>query len=221
MRNPVTLALLGDAPALAAVLAEHAEHAGPSMRFMVMPGKDSADADILIAAANSATELAQRLAALKAAKTQAARLLVLGEDLPEPEEEADALGLAGIFRMPLRLAALLDAGFSARRLADLKSPRRLDGGVVFDPFTRRLESADGRAETLTPKEADFLLALLEAGEKGLARAAALTGIWGYHREADSHAVETAAWRLRRKLEALYQRAGLLESREGMFYLSGM
>lgn len=144
-------------------------------------------------------------------------LLVLGDGVAEPEETEPRL--AGVFRRPVRLAALLDAGFSALRLAQLKSPRVLAKNIRFDPFTRALENeARKTSQVLTPKEADLLLALLEAGARGVAREAALTRLWGYHREANSHAVETAVWRLRRKLEAVMGEGAGLESREGIYYL---
>jgi DNA-binding response OmpR family regulator len=151
--------------------------------------------------------------------TRKTQLLILGDGMEEPEEEAGELGFAGIFRKPFRLAALLDAGFTHLRMAALKSPRKLSASVVFNPFTRTLEDKEKEiAETLTPKEADLLLALMEAGAAGLSREAALTRIWGYHREVDSHAVETALWRLRRKLESLFGDGKVLESREGAYFL---
>ncbi len=207
------LALINAPPGLSAVLTEYAANAAPKLAV----SEDAASAALVIFCARSKTELAAQLKAAKQSKKIA--LLILGEGVPEPEEEAGALGLAGIFRSPVRLAALLDAGFSALRLAGLKTPRALSKTIRFDPFTRALEdSARGISEILTPKEADLLLALLEAGEKGLSREAALTTLWGYHREVDSHAVETAAWRLRRKLEALFGAKMTLESKEAVFYL---
>jgi hypothetical protein len=209
---PVSIALVGTEPGLAAVLAEYAAAAVPPLAL----GSDPQQAALVIYGARDKQELAAHLKQIKAGGKKIA-LLILKEGVPEPEDEA---GLAGIFRSPVRLPALLDAGFSALRLAGLKEPRALSKTIRFDPFTRALEDTEkGISETLTPKEADLLLALLEAGEAGLPRASALTRIWGYHREVDSHAVETAAWRLRRKLESLCGDAASLESRDQVFYLN--
>jgi hypothetical protein len=211
-KDAMNIALLGEAPGLAAVLAEYAASANPPL---AITGAD--DAALVIHAISSKADLAVQAKLLKKNEAKKTALLILAEGVPEPEEELE--GVAGIFRFPVRLAALLDAGFSALRLAALKSPRALSATIRFDPFTRALEDTKtGASETLTPKEADLLLALLEAGDEGLSRETALTQLWGYHREVDSHAVETAAWRLRRKLETLFGSSVSLESRDAVFYL---
>ncbi|MBI3419756.1 MAG: winged helix-turn-helix domain-containing protein [Proteobacteria bacterium] len=217
MKDPITLAVAGDEPALTAVLKEYALNVKvPALRCVT--GADAAQAQIVIHGVRKESELPGP-SVLNAGGERKVHLLVLSEGVAEPESPADELGLAGIFRKPVRLAALLDAGFSALRLSKLKSPRALSKHIRFDPFTRTLEDESRKtSQGLTPKEADLLLALLEAGEKGVAREEALTRLWGYHREADSHAVETAVWRLRRKLEALPGEGLGLESKEGVYYL---
>ncbi|HVY12305.1 MAG TPA: winged helix-turn-helix domain-containing protein [Alphaproteobacteria bacterium] len=216
MTSPLRLALIGPDAALAAVLQEHAQNA-EGLSFTT---GEAIECDLAIFSAADDAALAGFLGTARGwKKTQAQRisLLVLGENVAEPAGADEVF--AGVFKKPLRLAALLDAGFTALRLAALKGERKLSKTARLDPFTRTLgDEASGKSETLTPKEADLLLALLEAGEKGLAREAALTRIWGYHRDVDSHAVETAAWRLRRKLEGVLGSAAGLESREGRFFL---
>jgi DNA-binding response OmpR family regulator len=210
----VSLSLTGDAPALASVLEEYAAHAVQPFHFVESGG------DLQVVFVRDAKTLDAQLKIFRAQKPAAATLLVLDQKLDEPDDEPAELGLAGIFRLPVRLPALLDAGFFHLRMAALKAPRKLSDSVVFNPFTRMLEDqSKGVSEMLTPKEADLLLALMEAGKDGLTREAALTRIWGYHREADSHAVETATWRLRRKLEALFGGAGVLESRGSAYFLT--
>jgi DNA-binding response OmpR family regulator len=219
MKENTTLTVVGEEPALFDVLQEYAANSVVPLR-VVKGTAEPAAIQLLCVNDKSALEAQMRQArSARKNTTQTTQLLILSGDLEEPEEEAAELGFAGIFRKPLRLAALLDAGFSHLRMAALKSPRKLSPNVVFNPFTRTLEDkAGGRSEILTPKEADFLLALMEAGEAGLSREAALTRIWGYHREVDSHAVETALWRLRRKLESLFGADKVLESRDGAYFL---
>jgi DNA-binding response OmpR family regulator len=218
MKETIALALVGNEPALLEVLQEYVANSEMPLRL----AGEAEEADIQLLCVDDQAALENQLKQAQGARknpVRKTRLLILGSGVEEPEEEAGELGFAGIFRKPFRLAALLDAGFTHLRMAALKSPRKLSANVVFNPFTRTLEDKGKEiTETLTPKEADLLLALMEAGDGGLSREGALTRIWGYHREVDSHAVETALWRLRRKLESLFGGDKVLESREGAYFL---
>lgn len=216
--------LIGRDPALASILKEYA--AGQEgMRFEVAEKNDATlDADILFFSAEDVGTLTHcckwALAFKQQGNTARIPLLILAKTLPEPEEEAAELGFHAVFKKPLRLAAVLDTAFSAWRLGRLKQPRALSPQVVFNPFTRALEDkAKGLSVSLTEKEAGFLLATLLAGDKGLPREKALTEIWGYHRDADSHAVETTVYRLRQKLQQCFGNQEALVSEGGAYRLA--
>lgn len=118
---------------------------------------------------------------------------------------------------PLRLAQLLDTAFSSAKLHRRKQPRALNAAYEFQPFARRVvETQTGRSIGLTDKEASLLCAVLDAGEDGLQRKDAMTELWGYHPDVDSHAVDTTLYRLRQKLQELGGIEAALVN-EGGFY----
>lgn len=107
------------------------------------------------------------------------------------------------FAKPIRLAQMLDTALTSAKLRRRKQPRALNAAVTFQPFARKvIESASGRAVILTEKEAGLLCAILDAGADGLLRKDAMTELWGYHPDVDSHAVDTTLYRLRQKLQEL-------------------
>ncbi len=117
--------------------------------------------------------------------------------------EARQPGDGTVFTKPLRLAQVLDVALSGARLRRRKQPRALGQTHMFHPFARLIEeTASGRGVTLTEKEASLLCAVLDSGEKGLSRKDAMTELWGYHPDAESHAVDTTLYRLRQKLQEL-------------------
>lgn len=117
--------------------------------------------------------------------------------------ESDVAGDDIVFTKPVRLPALLDAAISGAKLRRRKQPRALAATHIFQPFARSVEETEtGRSVTLTEKEASFLCAVLDAGQKGLSRKDAMTELWGYHPDVDSHAVDTTLYRLRQKLQEL-------------------
>jgi DNA-binding response OmpR family regulator len=110
---------------------------------------------------------------------------------------------------------------NAWRVRQMKTARPLSASVQFNPFTRTLDDASrGVSQQLSAREAAFLLAILDAGSKGLTRERAITDVWGYHRDVDSHAVETAAYRLRQKLAPLFGDAEVLASAGGTYIWKG-
>lgn len=144
------------------------------------------------------------------------RLLVFDAGLPEPDDDCATL-FHGIFKKPFRLLELLDRAATSQRLLHLKTLRALGGQVTFDPFNQKLEDKKrGVTQTLTARESMFLMAVVEAGEKGLSRAQAATDVWGFHADVDSHAVETTAYRLRQKLQTLFGESLPLHSRDGAY-----
>jgi hypothetical protein len=116
----------------------------------------------------------------------------------DDEEDGDLT-----FKKPLRLAQFLDTALSGAKLRRRKQPRALDTNYVFKPFARLVENtATKNTVVLTEKEASFLCAILDAGDTGLLRKDAMTQLWGYHPDAESHAVDTTLYRLRQKLQEL-------------------
>ena len=108
-----------------------------------------------------------------------------------------------VFEKPLRLAQLLDTALSSAKLRSKKQPRPLNATHEFHPFARKVvESTTARSIILTEKEASLLCAILDAGKDGLQRKDAMTELWGYHPDVDSHAVDTTLYRLRQTLQEL-------------------
>lgn len=73
------------------------------------------------------------------------------------------------------------------------------GKYQFDPADSQLLANDASVR-LTEKERDILLALLDAGDQGLARQALLDTVWGYASGVETHTLETHIYRLRQKIE---------------------
>lgn len=192
MAEKIQITLLGKDDVLAAILAEQATGNGRGKRdydFAVAEGASQAqNADVWIIPAKM--------------------------DLPHSDTnplciriaeagESDGTGDDIVFTKPVRLPALLDAAISGAKLRRRKQPRMLGTTHIFRPFARLVEeTASGRTVTLTEKEASFLCAVLDAGEQGLSRKDAMTELWGYHPDAESHAVDTTLYRLRQKLQEL-------------------
>jgi hypothetical protein len=120
-----------------------------------------------------------------------------------------------VFQKPLRLAALLDAAFTHAQLQRMKQPRALTADIILHPFARMIAHGEQQI-ILTEKEAQFLLALLNAGAGGMSHAAAMTDIWRYHPDVDSHAADTTLYRLRQKLDALPELVGALHNEGGVY-----
>lgn len=211
-----SLILFGDDPVLAQVLKEYAE----ATRAVTLSAH--ADADLALFCVNSDESLETALGKARTLKHDhpaQAQLFILEKNVTEPDGDTRELGLAGIFKKPLRLAAVLDAALSAARLATLRTPRALNAAIQFNPLTRTLEDAfRARSVTLTEKEAAFLLALMEAGAAGLTRQHAREHVWGYHHAVESHAVETTVYRLRQKLLPFFDGRDVLISTDGAYKL---
>jgi Transcriptional regulatory protein, C terminal len=121
------------------------------------------------------------------------------------------------FVKPFRLAELLETAITRAKLRRMKQPRKLNSGFIFKPFARLIENvANGQNVTLTEKEASFLCAVLDTGDAGLPRMQAMTEIWGYHPDAQSHAVDTTLYRLRQKLDELGADSARLINEGGLY-----
>lgn len=201
--DDVRISFMGHDPILRSVLEETAALTG---RYSCVPAQD---ADVVLASVPDAGRLDAVIGDLAQSAQRnplQVQALVLEKGMSEPDEDALAgLSLAGVFQKPLALACVLDTLATAARLHGRKAVRDLGGGFSFNPATRQIEVSEGkktRMAELSAREAGFLSAVLDAGGQGLARSRAMTDVWGFHQEAESHAVETAAYRLRQKLEPL-------------------
>ncbi|MBY0428213.1 MAG: helix-turn-helix domain-containing protein [Alphaproteobacteria bacterium] len=160
-----------------------------------------------------------------------ADVLILAGNVPTPSdmthaplcirvsEKSEALHSEEIvFEKPFRLAQLLDAALSSAKLRRKKQMRMLNASHEFHPFARKvMETTSGRAVILTDKEASLLCAILDAGAGGLQRIHAMTELWGYHPDVDSHAVDTTLYRLRQKLQELGDMDAALVNENGIYH----
>jgi len=87
-----------------------------------------------------------------------------------------------------------------RRGKDEKGEPLSAGGISVYP-ARRQCLVDGQALSLTAKEFDLLMELMQAGGNVITRNFLLERIWGYHGDATSRTLDTHIRRLREKLGA--------------------
>lgn len=100
----------------------------------------------------------------------------------------------GIMEFLARVEALL------RRGAGPVTPRTYQfGDVVVDRETRSV-LRQGRVVSLTPKELDLLLTLLDRGERAVPRLDLIREVWGYSDSVITRTIDTHVAELRRKLE---------------------
>ena len=135
------------------------------------------------------------------------------------EEPRDAVGFDAAVRRPLRFCELL---LTIRRTLDqlpLRPLRRALGDHSFCPFTQRLTAPNGATRLLTEKEIALLLRLSRAAGGVVARDVLLREVWGYNGSVVTHTLETHIHRLRRKLEGISGRTGLLVAAHGGYRLS--
>ncbi|MFW5661743.1 MAG: response regulator transcription factor [Oceanicaulis sp.] len=74
------------------------------------------------------------------------------------------------------------------------------GPYRFRPAMKLLVDEAEKKIRLTEKETNILRYLYRAGGKPVAREELLDQVWGYHREANTHTLETHVYRLRQKIE---------------------
>ena len=106
----------------------------------------------------------------------------------------------------------------AKRSISFRSPRAL-GEHSLCPVTQRLTAPNGATQPLTEKEIALLLRLSRAAGGVVARDVLLREVWGYSGAVVTHTLETHIHRLRRKLEGISGRTGLLVAAQGGYRLS--
>ena len=92
------------------------------------------------------------------------------------------------------------------------------GPYQFKPAMKLLIDPDGKKVRLTEKETNILKYLYRAGGESISREELLDKVWGYHREANTHTLETHVYRLRQKIEPDPQRARILITESGGYRL---
>jgi DNA-binding response OmpR family regulator len=92
------------------------------------------------------------------------------------------------------------------------------GPYRFKPSMKILIDGEDRKTRLTEKETNILKYLYRAGGQPVAREELLDQVWGYHREANTHTLETHVYRLRQKIESDPQHARLLITESGGYRL---
>lgn len=100
----------------------------------------------------------------------------------------------GVLELLARVEALLRRG----QRGSGSEPVRF-GDVVIDPATRTIQRA-GETVSLSPKEFDLLLALINQHGAVVSRLELMTTVWGYQADVLSRTVDTHIAELRRKLE---------------------
>jgi Transcriptional regulatory protein, C terminal len=196
----------------------------PEKIHIALMGNDDALADVLAEQAGAAGGFTFSYNDITAKPD----VVFLSKDAPATDAplafhiiERDAVGLRdrNVFQKPFRLAALLDTAFTHAQLQRMKQPRALTADIIFHPFARMIEHKEQQI-SLTEKETQFLLALLNAGASGVTHTTAMTDIWRYHPDVDSHAADTTLYRLRQKLDTLPELVGALHN-EGGTYMWGL
>lgn len=92
------------------------------------------------------------------------------------------------------------------------------GPYQFKPAMKLLIDEAEKKIRLTEKETNILKYLYRAGGKPISREELLDKVWGYHREANTHTLETHVYRLRQKIEPEGSRARLLITESGGYRL---
>ena len=130
-------------------------------------------------------------------------------------ERQNAPGFDAAIRRPFRFGELL---LTIRKTLDQLPPPRALGDHSLCPVTHRLTAPNGATQPLTEKEIALLLRLSRAAGGVVARDVLLREVWGYSGAVVTHTLETHIHRLRRKLEGISGRTGLLVAAQGGYRL---
>lgn len=121
-------------------------------------------------------------------------------------------------RKPYRLQDILTQVDTALSTAS-EEEHVLGGGLLLRLREKQLmHSASGAQASLTDKEVQLLLQLIQAGKEGLAREELLKRVWGIEASLDTHTLETHIYRLRGKLRELVA-WDMIEAIEGGYALA--
>lgn len=128
-------------------------------------------------------------------------------------------GASDFLAKPIAFRVLLERVRTQLRRHEASEDAVLNvGPYTFTPATKQLVTQEGKRIRLTEKETSILKYLYRAGGKPVAREELLDRVWGYHREANTHTLETHVYRLRQKIEPDPSRARLLITDTGGYRL---
>lgn len=128
-------------------------------------------------------------------------------------------GASDFLAKPIAFRVLLERVRTQLRRYEASEDAVLNiGPYVFTPGMKQLTTTDGKRIRLTEKETSILKYLYRAGGKPVAREELLDRVWGYHREANTHTLETHIYRLRQKIEPDPGKARLLITDTGGYRL---
>lgn len=128
-------------------------------------------------------------------------------------------GASDFLAKPIAFRVLLERVRAQLRRYEASEDAVLNiGPYVFTPGMKQLVTPDGKRIRLTEKETSILKYLYRAGGKPVAREELLDRVWGYHREANTHTLETHIYRLRQKIEPDPGKARLLVTDTGGYRL---
>lgn len=107
------------------------------------------------------------------------------------------------FALPVKLGQFMDRLYSlVQGRSSGQLPRRLaikEWSLHF-PENILVSSGDGQEVELTDTEVQLIRSLYLAAEKGLRKQELLDTVWQYHKDVETHTLETHIYRLRQKLE---------------------
>ncbi len=118
--------------------------------------------------------------------TEDKQIVFLGASVPE--------NVAAHFALPVSLSLLMQRVQQLTQQSDKKAEA---GDIVLDMAKRHITKG-AATETLTDKETQLLMMLMEGEGNIIAKEALLHEIWGYHPDLDTHTLETHIYRLRGK-----------------------
>jgi len=118
---------------------------------------------------------------------------------------------------PLKIGCILD--FFEKKL----SLNRINSDLHYKKYSfypkNMIFTLNSYEILLNEREADLVIALVQAGDKGCTREELLNTIWGYRSDLETHAVETQIYRLRQKIEQDTGLKDILLTIDGTYKLS--
>lgn len=140
-------------------------------------------------------------AALREAGESVPIILLTAQSGDEDHIKGLQSGASDFLAKPIAFRVLLERVRAQLRRYEASEDAVLNiGPYVFTPGMKQLTTAEGKRIRLTEKETSILKYLYRAGGKAVAREELLDRVWGYHREANTHTLETHIYRLRQKIE---------------------
>jgi DNA-binding response OmpR family regulator len=158
-------------------------------------------------------------AALREADVVTPIILLTAQSGDEDHVRGLRSGADDFLAKPISFAVLLERVHNQLRRHEQSEDAELAvGPYIFRPAMKILIADGGRKIRLTEKETNILKYLYRAGGEPISREELLDKVWGYHREANTHTLETHVYRLRQKIEPDPSKARLLLTEAGGYRL---